>query len=295
MKRIILLSLIALLVLPVLIQAQVTYLSEEDYKDLKKKERLVYWENLENDLAGYQQRKADAIANQEKYSARINELNAQLIPVTTEYDKVNAEILAFLGVTEADYASIMQKIRYFNGEVSNWNNLTDKELWKAKKTVRALVVEYDEYRDSKYGKVPDFRKDFSDLDNKIVNLENNLEAAKPKYYEDEYTIVKGDWLSKIAQYSFIYGDMSKWPIIYRANRDHIKDPNLIYPDQVIKIPRGLPYEWKVYKGECLWRIAGYQEVYDNAAKWPLIYRANKDQIKDPDLIYPNQIFEIPRD
>ena len=295
MKRIILLSLIAMLVLPVLIQAQVTYLSEDEYKDLKKKERLVYWENLLDDLAEYQQRKADAIANQGKYTTRIEELNGKMVTTKTEYDIVNAEILSFLGVTEADYASIMQKIKYFNGEISNWNDMTDKELWKAKKTVRALVVEYDEYRDSKFGKVPDFRKDFSDLDNKIVNLENNLEAAKPKYYEDDYTVVKGDWLSKIAQYSFIYGDMSKWPIIYRANRDNIKDPNLIYPDQVIKIPRGLPYEWKVYKGECLWKIAGYQEVYDNAVKWPLIYRANKDQIKDPDLIYPNQIFEIPRD
>ncbi|MCK4957101.1 MAG: LysM peptidoglycan-binding domain-containing protein, partial [Candidatus Cloacimonetes bacterium] len=111
----------------------------------------------------------------------------------------------------------------------------------------------------------------------------------------EYTIVKGDWLSKIAGYSFIYNDISKWPIIYRANRDQIKDPNLIHPNQVIKIPRGLPYSWKVYKGECLWKIASYPEVYGDAVKWPLIYRANKDQIKDPDLIYPNQIFEIPRD
>jgi len=295
MKRIILLSLIALLVLPVMIQAQVTYLSEEEYKDLKKNERLAYWENLETDLASYQQRKADAIANQGKYSTEIEKLKADMIPVKSEYDIVHAEILAFLGVTEADFGSIMEKITYFNGEISDWNNLSDKELWKAKKSVRALVVEYNDYRDSKYGKVPDFRRDFSDLDNKIVNLENNLEAAKPKYYEDEYTIVKGDWLSKIAQYSFIYGDVSKWPVIYRANRDQIKDPNLIYPNQVIKIPRGLPYEWKVYKGECLWKIAGYQEVYDNAAKWPLIYRANKDQIKDPDLIYPNQVFEIPRD
>ncbi len=295
MKRIIILSLIALLVLPVFIQARVTYLSEEEYKDLKKKERLVYWENLENDLADLQQRKADAIANQEKYSATIEGLNAKIVPVKAEYDKVRADILAFLGVTEEDFASIMQKIKYFNNEVTNWDELTDKELWKAKKVVRALVVEYNEYRGSKFGKVPDFRSDFSDLDNKIVNLESNLEAAKPKYYEDEYTVVKGDWLSKIAQYSFIYGDMSKWPIIYRANRDNIKDPNLIYLDQVIKIPRGLPYEWKVYKGECLWKIAGYQEVYGNASKWPLIFRANKDHIKDPALIYPNQIFEIPRD
>ena len=42
MKRIILLSLIAMLILPVFIQAQVTYLSEDEYKELKKKERLVY-------------------------------------------------------------------------------------------------------------------------------------------------------------------------------------------------------------------------------------------------------------
>lgn len=295
MKRTIILTLIALLVLPVLIQARVTYLSEEEYKDLKKKERLAYWENLETDLAEMQQRKADAIANQEKYSARIEELNKELVPVKAEYDKVHAEILAFLGVSEEDFAGIMEKIKYFNNKITNWDALTDKELWKSKKAVRSLVVEYNDYRGSKFGKVPDFRSDFSDLDNRIVNLESNLEAAKPKYYEDDYTIVKGDWLSKIAQYSFIYGDMSKWPVIYRANRDQIKDPNLIYPDQVIKIPRGLPYEWKVYKGECLWKIAAYQEVYDNAAKWPLIYRANKDQIKDPDLIYPNQIFEIPRD
>ena len=63
----------------------------------------------------------------------------------------------------------------------------------------------------------------------------------------------------------------------------------------LKIPRGLPNNWKVFKGECLWKIASYPEVYGDAVKWPQIYRANQDQIKDPDLIYPNQIFEIPRD
>ncbi|MCF7911712.1 MAG: LysM peptidoglycan-binding domain-containing protein [Candidatus Cloacimonetes bacterium] len=96
-------------------------------------------------------------------------------------------------------------------------------------------------------------------------------------------------------YHFIYNDPAKWGIIYRANRDQIKDPNIINPDLVLKIPRGKPNTWKVYKGEFLWRIASYPEVYGNGAKWPLIYRANKDKIKDPDLIYPNQVFEIPRD
>ena len=63
----------------------------------------------------------------------------------------------------------------------------------------------------------------------------------------------------------------------------------------LAIPRGLPTSWKVYRGESLWRIASYPEVYEQGSKWPLIYRANKDQIKDPNLIYPNQIFSIPRD
>ena len=28
--------------------------------------------------------------------------------------------------------------------------------------------------------------------------------------------------------------------------------------------------------------------------WPLIYKANRDKIRDPDLIYPKQVFAIPR-
>ncbi len=278
-----------------MLQAGVTYLTEDEYKKLKKKERIHYWENLENDLSNYQQRKADAIATQEKLSGEIETLKVNITSATNAYNVVYNEIMAFLGINVGDLASIQQKIEFYNEKIANWNNLSDDELWSAKKAVRGLVAEYNEYRGSNYGKVPDFRRDFSDLDNKIANISASLEAAKPKYYEDSYTVVKGDWLSKIAGYSFIYGDISKWPIIYRANRDQIKDPNMIHPNQVIKIPRGLPYEWKVYKGECLWKIASYPEVYGDATKWPEIFRANKDQIKDPDLIYPNQIFEIPRD
>ncbi len=295
MKNLIIITLAIVFVLPVFLVAEIAYLNEEDYKDLKKKERLVYWDNLETELVNLQQRKADAFANQEKLSNEIEEIKMELARVNAEHEQTYADIISYLDLTEADLPNIKRKINYFNNNINNWNNLTDKQLWKDKKAVHALTTEYQEYRGSKFGKVPDFQSEFSDLDNKVVNLKASLDAAKPKYYEDSYTVVKGDWLSKIAQYSFIYDDASKWPIIWRANRDQIKDPNLIYPNQVIKIPRGLPNQWKVYKGEFLWKIASYPEVYGNGAKWPLIFRANKDKIKDPDLIYPNQVFEIPRD
>lgn len=48
--------------------------------------------------------------------------------------------------------------------------------------------------------------------------------------------------------------------------------------------------YNVKKGDCLWNIAGKQ--YNNPFMWPLIYWANQNQIKDPDLIYPGQKIEV---
>jgi nucleoid-associated protein YgaU len=49
-----------------------------------------------------------------------------------------------------------------------------------------------------------------------------------------YTVVAGDSLSKIAKRE--YGDANAWNRIYEANRDIIKNPDLIYPGQSLKIP-----------------------------------------------------------
>jgi nucleoid-associated protein YgaU len=49
-----------------------------------------------------------------------------------------------------------------------------------------------------------------------------------------YVVVKGDSLSKIA--SRQYGDAQQWRRIFEANRDLIKDPDLIYPGQQLRIP-----------------------------------------------------------
>lgn len=56
----------------------------------------------------------------------------------------------------------------------------------------------------------------------------------------------------------------------------------------------LPQEHKVVKGECLWWIAEYKTIYNDPFMWPLIYKANRSKIKNPDLIYPGQVFSIPR-
>ena len=67
-----------------------------------------------------------------------------------------------------------------------------------------------------------------------VNDENF--TAPPAEEETEfYVIQKGDSLSKIAKH--YYGDAMKYPVIFEANREVIKDPDLIYPGQTVRIPK----------------------------------------------------------
>ena len=52
--------------------------------------------------------------------------------------------------------------------------------------------------------------------------------------------------------------------------------------------------YTVRRGESLPLIASQPEVYGDRNLWPLIYRANRDQISDPRHIWPGQVLQVPR-
>lgn len=55
---------------------------------------------------------------------------------------------------------------------------------------------------------------------------------------------------------------------------------------------GQPDIYTVKRGDCLWRIS--RRTYGRGIDYVLIFKANKAQIRDPDLIYPNQLFKLPQ-
>ena len=78
--------------------------------------------------------------------------------------------------------------------------------------------------------MPDPRQpkaDFSDV-------ESGSSSTAPAPSGGAYICGEGDSLSKIAKH--LYGDAQKWRKIYDANRDQIKNPDLIYPGQTFTIP-----------------------------------------------------------
>ena len=105
------------------------------------------------------------------------------------------------------------------------------------------------------GQIADVRRQISDLDSQtsqvrqeisglnqqvsstqgdLTQIKDELERVR---FPDSYTVVKGDCLWNIAKKDYIYNDPFKWPQIYEANKDKIKDPDLIYPKQVFTIIR----------------------------------------------------------
>ncbi len=53
--------------------------------------------------------------------------------------------------------------------------------------------------------------------------------------------------------------------------------------------------YTVVAGDTLWGISARSEIYGNPYQWPLIFKANRSQINDADLIFPGQDLEILRD
>lgn len=50
---------------------------------------------------------------------------------------------------------------------------------------------------------------------------------------------------------------------------------------------------EVVSGDHLWNIATHHPFYQNPYSWRVLYLFNKDQIADPDSIFPGQILKIP--
>ncbi len=191
---------------------------------------------------------------------------------------------------------------------------TEEEYQKLSKDQREdycvdLLREYENAQDGAARARDDIGKEqgaAADLDAEMAKLTPRLRELKGEvdalngeiaWFEGlprVYIVQKGDFLYKISEMDEIYADPLKWKRIYRANRGLIDDPNLIYPDWELTIPRDWPHSYTVGVGESLWRIAGYWEIYGNSTMWSRIYEANQAEISNPDVIQPGQILTIPR-
>ena len=77
---------------------------------------------------------------------------------------------------------------------------------------------------------------------KVLQKSQNTDAVTHPVPLASYTVRRGETLPQIAAKPEIYNDMALWPLIYRANRDQIRDPYQLWPGQTLKVPRNFSRE-----------------------------------------------------
>ena len=98
------------------------------------------------------------------------------------------------------------------------------------------TISFKEYREIELVKKPTKKKTKTTTKKKKKKkkAKTKKRSSKKKKKQRTYTVKSGDCLWNIAKK--FYGNGSQYTKIYNANRSKIKNPNLIYPGQVLTIP-----------------------------------------------------------
>jgi len=241
-------------------------------------------------LVASQKAETDNQARIAALEAENADLRRQIEETQTQIDAVWAEIYAMLGVDKAGVESYRQELSDIGAKLDELSGLSAEDLLAHKDEIADLQKRLATAKSSKIALLSEFEQKLAGLDAKLAGLSSKLMGVY-----DQYTVLKGDYLWKIAKKPDIYGDAYQWIRIYCVNRDQIKNPDKIEPEQILNIQRTLGQnQYLVVKGDYLKKIAGSPDVLGDPTQWTKLYEANKEIVSDPNKIYPWQVLSVPK-
>jgi len=246
------------------------------------------YEDYKVQLAQYEKRStvaakslADCKAAGEALSKKITDTDASIAAIMQE----------IYTLVESDEAGVRNHVRKLDGieaQLMGMMNLSDSDLFDKRDEFDGLVETVKTMKKNRISVIPAAANKVRNISQLIDRIQSRMPAKRIK----NYTVLKNDSLWKIAKKPDIYDNPYLWPRIYVENRGTIKNPDLIYPASVIKVPFGVDRgQHLVLQGHSLSSIAA--KVYKDASQWSKIYQANKAQILNPNLVFPAQVLDVP--
>jgi nucleoid-associated protein YgaU len=247
-------------------------------------------EEYEKQLAEWQTRLDAADKGKADCGAANEALTSEIDAAQAETDKVWAEILESLGTDEDGVDAFRKELQALDAKADGLLALSAEELFQKRDEVEALCADLAAAKGNKISALTEMQDLIAVIEGKMSQIKSKL----PKANYEEYTVVVGDYLWKISGNQ--YDDPTQWMKIYSVNTDQIDDPDLIYPDWVLKILKGgvFPDQYLVAKGDYLQKIAENPQVLGDPSSWTKIYEKNKGIIgDDPNMIFPHTVLVVP--
>ncbi|MCB0283444.1 MAG: LysM peptidoglycan-binding domain-containing protein [Calditrichaeota bacterium] len=241
------------------------------------------------ELQKWQDRLATAETGIADEDARIARLKAELESLNAEIDQTWSEIYAKCGSDKAGNEAFVGELNQLRNDVNALLGLSAEDIYGRMNELDALQARLDALKENDLSVISANQQLINQIQSLIDQAREKGKSAVPP----SYTVVRGDYLWKIAAKPDIYGDAYAWMRIYTSNSDQIKNPDLIFPNQNFQIPRAVgPNEYLVKRGDNLSMIAG--SVLGSPFQWQKLHQANSSTISDPNVIYPYQVLKIQR-
>jgi|GEM_PF-136445 len=256
-------------------------------------------EEYQAELQKWQERENEANAQIEQLEQDIADLEDQISQVENQIAQVRQETMNMLSeykgistdAVEKEIQDYMARMDQLRSDLEGFLALSPEEMYQRQDELDAMKARLKKMKANIYSNLNEAQAGLDELD----NLMQRINSKMPEPASDVYTVMNGDYLWKISGKQDIYSDPYQWVKIWSANREQIDNPDLIYPEQRLDVPRRLRNnQYVVDQGESLSQIAGYDDVYGNPFDWQKLYNANKRIIADPNTIYPHQILNIPQ-
>ncbi len=243
------------------------------------------------ELQKWQERLATAEQGIADEDARIASLQQELDALNADIDQTWTDIYAKCGTDGDGNQAYNGELGQLRNDVNSMLSLSAEDIYGKMAELDALQARLDAQKENDLSVVSANEQLINQIQSLIDQAQEKGKGAVPP----SYTVMRGDYLWKIAANPDIYNDAFAWIRIYSSNADQIKNPDLIFPDQTFLIPRVVgPNEHLVQKGENLSMIAGYSNIYGSTFQWNKLYEANKSSIADQNMIYPHQVIKIAR-